>query len=171
MKTLSRPSQAELDAMSHVEKDALIAKLFDWLEQLEARLEQLENKTVKNSRNSSKPPSTDGLRKGAAEPRQRGERSNGGQKGHTGTTRLMIDNPDVIEELTPSGHCVCGAELATQPAVFKERRQQIDIPEPKTIVTEYRLMQVLAYCTVVRFLRALPLTSVMAHGLKAIVLV
>ncbi|MEI7995197.1 MAG: DUF6444 domain-containing protein [Methylococcaceae bacterium] len=171
MKTLSRPSQAELDAMSHAEKDALIAKLFDWLEQLEARLEQLENKTVKNSRNSSKPPSTDGLRKGAAEPRQRGERSNGGQKGHTGTTRLMIDNPDVIEELTPSGHCVCGAELATQPAVFKERRQQIDIPEPKTIVTEYRLMQVLAYCTVVRFLRALPLTSVMAHGLKAIVLV
>ena len=58
----------------------------------------------------------------------------------------MIDNPDVIEELTPSGHCVCGAELATQPAVFKERRQQIDIPEPKTIVTEYRLMQVHCHC-------------------------
>jgi transposase len=132
--------------MSHAEKDALILKLFDWLEQLEARLNELENKTVKTSRNSSKPPSSDGLRKGAAEPRQRGERSNGGQKGHTGTTRLMIDNPDVIEELYPSGHCVCGAELANQAAIVKERRQQIDIPEPKTIVTEYRLMQVRCHC-------------------------
>ena len=52
----------------------------------------------------------------------------------------MIDNPDVIEELYPRGHCICGAELAAQKAVVKERRQQIDIPEPKTIVTEYRLM-------------------------------
>ena len=146
MKTLSRPSQAELDAMSHAEKDALIIKLFDWLEQLEARLAQLENKTVKNSRNSSQPPSSDGLRKGAAEPRQRGEHSHGGQKGHTGTTRLMIENPDVIEELYPIGHCVCGAEIVAQTAVVKERRQQIDIPEPKTIVTEYRLMQVRCPC-------------------------
>lgn len=60
MKTLARPSQAELDAMSHAEKDALIL-----------RLEELENKVVKNSRNSSKPPSSDGLRKVAAEPQQR----------------------------------------------------------------------------------------------------
>jgi transposase len=146
MKTLSRPSQAELDAMSHAEKDALIVKLFDWLEKLEARLQELEKKTDKNSRNSSKPPSSDGLRKVAAEPRQRGEHSNGGQKGHVGTTRLLIDNPDVIEELYPRGHCVCGAELAAQTAVVKERRQQIDIPEPKTIVTEYRLMQVRCHC-------------------------
>jgi transposase len=70
MKPLSRLSQAELDAMSHAEKDALIVKLFNWLEKLEAKLEELEKKTVKNSRNSSKPLSTDGLRKGAAEPRQ-----------------------------------------------------------------------------------------------------
>ena len=47
MKNLIRPSQAELDAMSHAEKDALVLKLFDWLEKLEARLEQLENKTEK----------------------------------------------------------------------------------------------------------------------------
>jgi transposase len=135
-----------IDAMSHAEKDALIMKVFDWLEKLEARLNELEKKTVKNSRNSSKPPSSDGLRKGAAEPRQRGERSNGGQKGHAGTTRLLIDKPDMIEELYPLGQCVCGAELAAQTAVVKERRQQIDIPEPKTVVTEYRLMQVRCHC-------------------------
>lgn len=47
MKTLTRPSQAELDAMGRAEKDALILKLFDWLEQLEARLEELENRWLK----------------------------------------------------------------------------------------------------------------------------
>jgi transposase len=87
MSPLIRPSQAELDAMSHAEKDALILKLFDWLEKLEARLEELEKKVVKNSCNSSKPPSSDGLRKGAAEPRQRGEHSNGDAQ------RTPRDNP------------------------------------------------------------------------------
>jgi Family of unknown function (DUF6444) len=72
MKTLSLPSQAEFDAMSHAEKDTLIMNVFDWLEKLEARLEELENKVVKDSRTSSKPPSSDSLRKGGAEPRQRG---------------------------------------------------------------------------------------------------
>jgi len=41
MKSLIRPSQAELDAMSHTEKDAVIMKVFDWLKKLEARLERL----------------------------------------------------------------------------------------------------------------------------------
>lgn len=55
MKSLIRPRQAELDAMNHGEKDAVIMKVFDWLKKLEARLERLENQNIKNSRNSSKP--------------------------------------------------------------------------------------------------------------------
>ncbi|MFI3135835.1 MAG: DUF6444 domain-containing protein [Methylococcaceae bacterium] len=84
MKKLKRPSQIELDAMSHAEKDTLILKLFDWMEELEERINKLENKIIKDSNNSSKPPSSDGLRKGAAQPRQPGEKNNGGQKGHLG---------------------------------------------------------------------------------------
>jgi len=38
MSELKRPSQAELDAMSHAEKDALILALFDLLEGHERRL-------------------------------------------------------------------------------------------------------------------------------------
>jgi transposase len=60
----------------------------------------------------------------------------------------MVENPDVIETLYPSGLCACGADLTTQTATLKERRQQIDIPEPKTITTEYRQMQVLCHCGV-----------------------
>jgi transposase len=146
MKNLKRPSQTELDAMSHAEKDALILKLFDWLEELEERINRLENKIVKDSNNSSKPPSSDGLRKGAAQPRKLGEKSNGGQKGHQGITRRMIETPDLIETLYPTGLCACGADLTEQVATVKERRQQIEIPEPKTITTEYRQMQVLCRC-------------------------
>jgi transposase len=87
---LQRPTQAELDRMSHAEKDALILKLFDLLEGLERRLKELEEKVEKTSRNSSKPPSSDGLRKGAAEPRRRGEKPSGGQPGHPGATRPMV---------------------------------------------------------------------------------
>jgi transposase len=51
----------------------------------------------KNSKNSSKPPSSDGLKKGATEPRQAVVKPTGGQKGHQGVTREMVNNPDVIE--------------------------------------------------------------------------
>jgi transposase len=69
MKSIKRPSQSELDSMSHGEKNVLILKLFDRLEELESRVKKHENKPSKDSQNSSKPPSTDGLRKEAAEPR------------------------------------------------------------------------------------------------------
>jgi transposase len=146
MKNLNRPTQTELDSMSHAEKDVLILKLFDWLEELEGRLKKLEDKIVKDSNNSSKPPSSDGLRKGAAQPRESSGKKNGGQKGHQGITRRMVEDPDVIKTLYPVDLCRCGADLKEQTATLKERRQQIDIPEPKAITTEYRQMQVRCGC-------------------------
>ncbi|ANB01990.1 transposase [Ectothiorhodospira sp. BSL-9] len=132
--------------MTHAQKDALIVQLFDALETLSARLAELEKKVEKNSRNSSKPPSSDGPRKGPAQPRQKGQRSSGGQKGHKGATRQMVDNPDAVEELLPQGRCACGCDLGVLPATMKERRQQIEIPEPRAIYTEFRRMQVVCGC-------------------------
>ena len=53
----------------------------------------LHNRTTLNSRNSSKPPSTDPNRK---KPSNKGscDRKPGGQKGHTGTTLQKVDDPD-----------------------------------------------------------------------------
>lgn len=82
MPELTRPSQAELDAMSHTEKDALILLLFDLLARHEQRLSEVESKVEKTSQNSSQPPSSDGLKKGPAKPRQPGEKPLGGQPGH-----------------------------------------------------------------------------------------
>ena len=143
MKNLKRPNQSELDAMSHAELCELLMRLFDLLENLEGRLVTVE----KNSKNSSKPPSSDGLKKGAAEPRQVGEKPTGGQKGHQGVTREMVENPDVIEALYPmTDVCECGCTLDKKSARIKERRQQIEIPEPITITTEYQKMEVQCQC-------------------------
>jgi transposase len=143
---IPRPSQAELDSMSHAEKDALILLLFDVVEKLERRLAELEVKVEKNSQNSSKPPSTDGLKKGPAEPRKPGEKPNGGQIGHKGETRRMVEHPDEVRKIGPVGYCACGASLDGQAATLGERRQQFEIPEPKYMVTEYRQMRVLCRC-------------------------
>jgi transposase len=142
MPELTRPSQSDLDRMSASEKDAVILSLFDLLERYEQRLKELEGKVEKNSLNSSKPPSSDGLKKGPAEPRRKGEKPVGGIPGHKGATRGMVDHPDRIEELRPQGGCDCGACLDGLEARAGERRQQIEMPVPKVIVTEFRRMWV-----------------------------
>ncbi|MFE8031898.1 DUF6444 domain-containing protein [Thiohalocapsa marina] len=102
--TLHRPTQADLDRMSHAEKDALIMTLFDGFGDLQRRVEDLEGQRQKTSRNSSKPPSSDGLKKGPARPRKRGEKPNGGQPGHPGQTRRMSEQADAVVDLKPHGH-------------------------------------------------------------------
>jgi transposase len=146
MPELIRPTQAELDSMSPAEKDALILLLFDVLARYEQRLSEVEGKVEKTSQNSSKPPSSDGLKKGPAKPRQRGEKPLGGQPGHLGATREMVDTPDEIRELRPHGSCPCGTSLDGLPARLGERRQQIEIPEPKTVVTEFRQLWIECPC-------------------------
>lgn len=146
MQKLRRPTPAELNQMSHAEKDALILKLFDRLEGLEKRLAEVERQVQKTSRNSSKPPSSDGLKRQAAEPRQPCAKPNGGQPGHAGATRAWANTADEVKELRPEGHCDCGRALADQAERIGERRQQIEIPEPKARVTEYRQVIVTCAC-------------------------
>ena len=138
MSELKRPTQTDLDRMSHAEKDAPILSLFDVLEEFGRRLKELEGRVGKTSKNSSKPPSSDGLKKAAAKPRKKGERPVGGVPGHKGSTRQRVDDPDRVEELRPHGLCGCGLCLDGMAARVGERRQQVEMPEPKATITEYR---------------------------------
>lgn len=146
MRIPNRPSLNELQQMSSSEKDALILRLFDLLEDLQKRLDEVERKVEKTSRNSSKPPSSDGLKRQAAEPRLAGSHPSGGQPGHIGTTRSWSETPDAIQDVKPEGYCGCGLALAGQLGVIGERRQQIEIPELKAWVTEYRQVSVQCGC-------------------------
>src|SRR5258708_19329583 len=81
-----------------------------------ARVQSLEDQLSKNSQNSSKPPSSDGLNKPSPKSlRQRSGKPSGGQKGHTGSRLEPVDKPDQ-KALHPVSACQhCQADLAAPP--------------------------------------------------------
>jgi transposase len=106
---------------------------------LEARIQALEDQLAKNSRNSSKPPSSDGLKKPKPKSRrQRSGKSSGGQKGHVGYRLEPAEKPQYIE-VHPVLECQhCHADLAGVEARQVEKRQVFDLPEVKLEVTEHQ---------------------------------
>jgi len=106
---------------------------------LEQRITVLEEHLAVNSRNSSKPPSSDGLKKQTRSQRPIGERKPGGQNGHQGHTLKMVKNPDHIK-IHPVDECKnCQCSLTGQKADAIERRQVLDIPPNKLQATEHRV--------------------------------
>jgi transposase len=104
---------------------------------LEARIQVLENQLSKNSRNSGKPPSSDGLSKPAPKSqRKRHGRKSGGQPGHEGHTHKIVSNPDEIE-VHPVKICQgCHIELDQVKVRRYEKRQVWDLPRVRMMVTE-----------------------------------
>lgn len=104
---------------------------------LRERVKTLESQIKMNSRNSSKPPSSDGLRKLPVKRKKTG-RTPGGQKGHKGHTLLMVENPD--RKITHSvTECkFCGCSLGDVKAAKYERRQVFELPPIRAEVTEHR---------------------------------
>ena len=114
-----RPSSAELEALVALQAER-IAELEALVAQLWARLDQ-------NSRNSSKPSSSDGY---AKEPvnkdrslRRRSDRKPGGQPGHEGHHLERREDPDRAV-LHPVERCeCCGRDLSPAPIVESQTRQ------------------------------------------------
>jgi transposase len=107
---------------------------------LEAENAALRAKLGTNSRNSGKPPSSDGP---GVKPHPKSQRTptgrkTGGQPGHSGHTLRLVDKPDEVQVHTPS-HCqACGQSLERAPVVRRERRQVMDIPPVKVQVVEHQ---------------------------------
>jgi transposase len=106
--------------------------------QLKVRIAELEARLNQNSRNSNKPPSTDGFRRPKSQ-RKKGERPPGGQKGHTGQTLDWVETPDQVEVHSVSLCEACGASLEHIEPIKVEQRQVHDIPPMTIIVTEHRV--------------------------------
>ena len=84
--------------------------LVDIILTLQQRVEYLESHLKKNSSNSSKPPSSDGLLKPKPKNlRKSTRRKPGGQPGHSGHTLKRVDHPDQIIPLRVTS-CTCGAQ-------------------------------------------------------------
>jgi transposase len=146
----------DLDRLSVAEKDSLIRELWplralvrqlsEQVTTLTAKVAELEGRLAKNSRNSSKPPSSDGLnRPKPKSQRKRGQKPTGGQKGHQGHTLKKIAEPDHIEVHAPPERCdACGGDV-TNPVVV-ETRQVFDIPPLRHEVTEHQVTQAICSC-------------------------
>ncbi|MBV5317405.1 MAG: IS66 family transposase, partial [Desulfobulbaceae bacterium] len=92
----------------------------------------LLNRLGLNSKNSSKPPSTDPFRK--KESRQTNGRKPGGQPGHIGATLKQVPDPDIVKEIPVNRNHLPPGQYRS---VGYEVRQVIDL-DITTVVTEWR---------------------------------
>lgn len=137
MRLLKREELLQLDKEMLLE---IILQLQEHVFASTERVGQLERQIKKNSRNSSKPPSSDGLAKPKPKSlRKKGGKKSGGQPGHKGHTLKLVAKPDHVWKL-PASSCTCcpDASLTDTPVEGYERRQVFEIPKPRLEVTEYQ---------------------------------
>ena len=97
MEPFRLPDDEEIRATYQQGEEAIIALFHQTVGQLAERVQALEDRVSKNSRNSGKPPSSDGLAKPAPKSlRKRHGKKSGGQAGHEGYTLKAVAHPDHI---------------------------------------------------------------------------
>jgi transposase len=121
------------------------AELMAQVQTLTARVQALEGRLNKDSHNSHKPPSSDGLAKlpRRRSRRQRSGKASGGQAGHPGFTLQPVAEPHQIVRHAPPQACPqCQTRLETTSSVIGERRQVFELPSLQPVVIEHQLLQV-----------------------------
>ena len=113
--------------------------LIDIVLQLWERVQKLEAMLQKNSQNSGKPPSSDGLNK---PPRTKSSRSPsgkepGGQEGHAPHLLKKVSLPDLTIFHTASRCSCCGLDLQDATIVEETERQVFDLPKLAITVTAH----------------------------------
>ena len=114
---------------------------------LASELAQLRERIGRSSRNSSKPPSSDGPGFKPPERRKGSGRKRGGQPGHSGSgpELLPIERVDEVVEHHPDACRHCGTLLQGEdPAPV--RHQVIEIPPITPLVIEHRLHRLVCPC-------------------------
>lgn len=112
-------------------------KLHQEISLLKAENAELKSQLNSNSRNSSKPPSSDGFKKKPALPKK-GKGKQGGQTGHQGHTLQQVKHPNKVVDCMPE-HCTCGHYFLKEQMTLSETRQVFDLPQPKLEITEFRI--------------------------------
>lgn len=135
-------SQAEIRAIYAQGEEAvvtLVEKLLAQINDLTERVQKLEDQAGKNSSNSGKPPSSDGLKKPQTKSlRQASGKASGGQPGHVGETLKMVSEPDYVEVHAVESCPHCQMDLSEIESARYRVRQVFDLPPVTIEVTEHR---------------------------------
>src|SRR5260221_8158904 len=125
--------------------EALVQQQREQIEQLLARNAELEAQMAqakRDSHTSSKPPSSDGLKRKTRSLRKPSGKKPGGQLGHRGETLHLVATPDVVEEHRPVVCAHCQLPLDDAPVVLRERRQVHELPPLRLLVREHQAVHV-----------------------------
>lgn len=111
---------------------------FAKIAELEAQVATLTERVRQNSRNSSKPPSSDEPVKRPRSSREPSGKMAGGQPGHAGHWR-KLQPPEAVDrfvELRPS-HCTQCQQVLSGDDPAPQRHHVSEVPPAKAMVTEY----------------------------------
>jgi transposase len=144
--TRLRELLAERDARIE-EQAAGNAALREALAELQSQVADLAAQVKTNSRNSSKPPSSDGPARPAPKSlRGRSGRRPGRPEGQPGVTMELTENPDKKVKHRPAKCGCCGKSLKNAQVTAVERRQVIDISPVRAVTTEHHVLTVKCGC-------------------------
>jgi transposase len=149
---------------------AQVGELQARVAELQAQVADLAARMGQNSKNSGKPPSSDGLAKPAPRSlRAKTGRKPGRPKGQPGTTMQLTDHPEHVLRHEPSACRTCGTGLEGARQTGMERRQVTEIPPVKAEVTEHQMVERECPCCGERTRAAAPagVTAPVQYGPRA----
>ncbi len=118
------------------------AALREQVQVLLARVQELEGRLAKDSHNSGKPPSSDGLGRKTKSRREKSGKKRGGQLGHPGHRVSLLTAPDILETHRPTPGSACQQALPADAPGGIERRPVQELPPVRLYVTEHRILHV-----------------------------
>jgi transposase len=119
---------------------ARLAAVGEQVAQLRGQVADLMARAGKNSKNSSKPPSLDGLAKPAPRSlRGKSGRGPGRPKGQRGVTMQLSGSPGCVVRHEPERCSACAAGLGGAAEAGVIRRQVTEIPEARAVVAEHQI--------------------------------
>jgi transposase len=140
------PSYEELHH-DNAELRSLVAEQTEAIETLGLQIVELRARLGMNSRNSSKPPSSDGYAKPAPKSRRvRSGKKPGKQPGDPGKNLAQVPDPDEVVDHSPEFCAGCGDTLSDAPPVGVITRQVFDLPSICAVITEHRAERRRCHC-------------------------
>jgi transposase len=110
---------------------------------LTEQIQTLQGRLAKDSHNSGKPPSSDGLARKTRSLRRPSGKKAGGQIGHHGETLRLAAVPDAVVEHRPAVCAACQTVLPDDAlVVLRERRQVQELPPVRLRITEHQALHV-----------------------------